>query len=209
MYVYTLQDQRIPLKSAPNLTNTKCAQPPCISNELHLNLVSASEFLQSFNRGIKPILGDGNCLFRAFSQLTFGTEDYHSHIRAVLVDFESTNSDIFQSYCTEDITNHLLRIKLQKTWGTHVELQAAACLLELPIYVCTQKSGSGQFYWEVFKPLKTKFTIPKNKIEKPCGIHHYEICHTMRMHYDIITARDGSMPFEPPHIQTEHIYMSV
>ena len=74
-------------------------------------LLSASTQLQSLDRGIVPILGDGNCLFRALSKLTYGSEEWHSFMRQTLIDFVSLNREVFQSYCTEDITDHLSKMK--------------------------------------------------------------------------------------------------
>ena len=72
-----------------------------------------------------------------------------------------------------------------------VELQAAASLLKLPIYVFTQKGGSGDYYWEIFKPMKDPLKLPDSTIEKPRGVDHYEICHTLGCRYDLITLTDG------------------
>lgn len=172
-------------------------------------LLSASTQLQSLDRGIVPILGDGNCLFRALSKLTYGSEEWHSFMRQTLVEFVSLNHEVFQSYCTEDITDHLSKTKHDRRWGTHVELQAAASLLKLPIYVFTQKSGSGDYYWEIFKPMKEPLKLPDSAIEKPQGVDHYEICHTLGCHYDIIILGDGLRPIEPPFIETQHSYLNI
>ena len=123
-----------------------------VSHHLHFTLVSASVFLKSFRRGIAPILGDGNCLFRAMSKLTYYSEDWHSLVRSILVEFISLNKDVFKELCSEDINDHIRNLKHLTTWGTHVEIKAASYLLNIPIYVCTQKDGNDEFYWEVFKP---------------------------------------------------------
>ena len=99
--------------------------PQSVRKDLHSKLLSASTYLKSFDRGIVPILGDGNCLFRALSKLTYGEEEWHSFMRALLVEFVSQNREIFQSYCTGDITHHLSKMKHERSWGIHVELQAA------------------------------------------------------------------------------------
>ncbi len=57
---------------------------------LHLQVLLESEFLQKFDRGIKAV---GKCLFRAFSKLLFGTEDWHAQIRQYLVQLVSLNPD--------------------------------------------------------------------------------------------------------------------
>ena len=133
-------------------------------------------------------------------------------MRALLVEFVSLNREIFQAYCEEDITDHLSKMKHERSWGTHVELQAAASLLQLPIYVFTQKNGSDDYYWEVFKPIRNGQTVlkfPESDTENPRAVHHYEICHNMRCHYDIMTLSDGLRPIEPPYIQTQHIYSEI
>ena len=72
-----------------------------------------------------------------------------------MVEFESLNSSLTQFYCDDNIYDHISRVKYLTTWGTHVELVAAAFLLQIPIYVCTQKCGNGEYYWELFKPIET------------------------------------------------------
>ena len=100
-------------------------------------------------------------------------------------------------------------MKHERTWGTQLELQAAASLLKLPIYVFTQKDGSGDYYWEIFKPINSPLRSPDTTIEKPLGVHHYELCHTQGCHYDLIVQGDGRWPIEPPFIKTQHIYLDI
>lgn len=154
----------------------------------------------TFRRGIRPVLGDGNCLFRALSSLTYGQEEWHSLIRRVIVEFITLNSKVFKEYCEGDIVQHINQLKHQTSWGSHVELIAAAHLLNLPIYVCTTKDGSNEHYWEIFKHRGSldKFKFPESKLVKPAGVWHYELCHTMHCHYDIIVLEDGTIPNNPP-----------
>lgn len=165
--------------------------------------------LKKYNRGIAPILGDGNCLFRALSKLTFWTEDWHALVRSLLMEFVSLNQVVFQEYCSEDIAQHILKMKHIRTWGGHVELQAASFLLKLPIYVLTQRDGNDAFYWEVFRPRQIELVFPETEISKPPGVHHYELCHSMRCHYDVITLSDGTAPVDPPSLEQQHSYMKL
>ena len=65
-------------------------------------------------------------------------------------------------------------MKYDGTWGAHVELQAAALLFKLPIYMLTQKGGSGDYYWEIFKPMKDPLELPDSTIESlKVPIDHY------------------------------------
>jgi hypothetical protein len=175
---------------------------------MHSKLLTASLFLQTHGRGIIPILGDGNCLFRALSKLAYGEEDHHVLIRRVTAEFISSNSSVFQQYCTENITEHVNRVKRLTVWGSHVELQAAACLLDLPIYVCTQKDGNKSFFWEVFKPLQEELIFPESRLIKPAGVWHFELCHTSNCHYDIITEGDD-VPRNPPLLQRSVVHMDI
>ena len=165
----------------------------------------------SFNRGIITVLGDGNCLFRALSRLLFDSEEWHALVRQQIVEFESLNSALMQPYCDVNIADHISRVKYLTKWGTHIELVAAASILRLPIYVCTQKCGNGQYYWEVFKPIQRSYLrfSESLSLQKPVGIDHFEICHTMRCHYDIITMSDGLRPVNPPTIQQEHHHINL
>ena len=182
-----------------------------IPEDLHTQLLTASKFLMSFNRGIIPVLGDGNCLFRALSRLLFDSEDWHAFVRQQLVEFESLNSSLMQSYCDGNVSNHIAKVKYLTIWGTHVELVAAASLLKMTIYVCTQKCGNGEYYWEIFKPIENSHLRFSESLtlNKPVGIDHFEICHTMRCHYDIITMSDGLRPINPPKIQLQHHHISL
>ena len=66
-------------------------------------------------------------------------------------------------------------------------------------YMCShKKNGSGDYYWEIFKPMKEPLKLPKSAVEKPRGVDHYEICHTLGCHYDIITQADGLGLWNPP-----------
>ena len=75
-------------------------------------------------------------------------------------------------------------------------------------YVFTQKYGSGDYYWEIFKPMKEPLKLPELAVEKPRGVDHYEICHTLGCHYDIIQA-DGLGSVEHPYIETKHSYFKI
>ena len=58
------------------------------------------------------------------------------------------------------------------------------------------KHGSGDYYWEIFRPMKDPLKLPYSAIEKPRGADHYEICYTLGCHYDLITDSDKVMDFD-------------
>ena len=48
--------------------------------------MSCSDWLKEENREIVKIVGDGNCLYRCFSYIEYGTEDRHQDIRKLISD---------------------------------------------------------------------------------------------------------------------------
>ena len=53
------------------------------------------------------------------------------------------NRDLFRKYCKErPLEEHVAHMKYGTTWGTDIDIHAAASYLQLPIYVCTQRSQS-------------------------------------------------------------------
>ena len=106
-------------------------------------------------------VGDGNCLFRAFSHILTGSQDYHSQIREHIVTFMLDNVLLMESVIhnsipdvVEHITSHQMA-ELGK-WGTEVELAAMATILNCTIFVFS-KYGN-QTLWLKYKPLKTNTT---------------------------------------------------
>lgn len=143
-------------------------------------------------------MGDGNCLFRALSHIIFWDEDYHQQIRKLLMDFIILNRDTFCKYCKEcTLEEHVAHIKYDTIWGTDIEIRAAASYLQRPIYVCTQRSQSLEYYWDCFAPLATRMPTSGDYFEniyhsRPLP-SHLELCHSNRCHYDVVKMSDGNM----------------
>ena len=159
-----------------------------------------NQFLARYGRKLHPILRDGNCFFRALSFLVFDTEENHAIIRNALVEFASLNPNVFKKYCTAaSFEDHIRTMKYLTIFATQLEIYVAASYFQRPFYVCTQKSGTLQYYWELFSPLPPN-TLVKERIYQ-LGLSplrcHFEICHVKRCHYDIIKLRDGSIPSIP------------
>ena len=76
------------------------------------------------------------------------------------------------------LQEHAARMKYETIWGTDLEIRAAASYLQLPIYVCTQRSQTLEYYWECFNVL----TQPKehyfSDIPQTKSLGHLEICHS-------------------------------
>ena len=89
---------------------------------------------------------------------------------------------------------------------------AAASYLQLPIFVCTQKSKSLEYYWDCFFPLITK--VPTN------GDHFTNMSDLSpiilrfataigRCHYDVITKIDGNVATSAPTIDVTVDYLNL
>jgi hypothetical protein len=57
-----------------------------------------NRYLATFGLQRNPIVGDGNCLFRAISFSLFGHEDNHLQLRNMAVETLRGNIDIFRDY---------------------------------------------------------------------------------------------------------------
>ena len=117
-----------------NFLERKLAEPTCQTAPIR--------FLLSIGRKIHSTLGDGNCLFRSFSKELFSIETHHLKIRTLLTDVIKWNVNVFNCYLTppltgKSITEHVRKMQMEYTWGTHVEIYAMASVLHIPIRLYT------------------------------------------------------------------------
>ena len=170
---------------------------------------SAKQFLAIHCRCIKRVLPDGNCLFWALSQQLNGFEELHQTLRELLVKFISCNLDSFRCSVTSGtIESRLESMQRNAQWGTQVEIQAAASLFQVPIYVATNSLVQGVYKWTVFKPQD------KSSLMGPDNIHtllpsltikpRLELCHISNTHYDSIIPMKGESLPPPPLDGTEY-----
>ena len=111
-------------------------------------------FLRQTNRKVDKVLGDGNCLFRAFAKQTTGRSEDHACLRNLLIKFEEMNPDIFRPLVSTidpptTFENHL---KQNSVWGTTIEIFAAATMFGVDVYEATDSLGAPR--WMVFRPRK-------------------------------------------------------
>jgi len=120
-----------------------------------------------------------------------GCEDQHEKIRHNIVEFVESHKDVFRKFlmspCMED---HIESMKKCGTWATQLEVSAAATLFQIPIYVCTQRSGSPTYYWELYQP-----QVPENK---SAILSHIELAHVSRCHCELINMISGGQPVVVP-----------
>ena len=176
---------------------------------------NASAFLATYDRMIHPIKGDGNCLFRALSYLILGTEDCHQQVRLTLINYTTHNREVFTNFCSPLCTleEHTARMRYETVWGTDLEIKVAASYFQLPIYVCTQRSGTLTYYWECFQPVLSNNlqSLAQPYFETPLinALDHLELCHSDRCHYDTVLMSDGFRPVHPPNLENSVTHMDL
>lgn len=157
---------------------------------------NSTSFLTYHGRKIDQVLGDGNCLFRALAKQLTGDSDKHGILRDKLCEFITVNSELLEGWVTAGVTleEHLASVTKPNTWGTQLELKAAATLFNLDIYVATNSLlTSGYYIWTMISPLKPVSSCCF--LDKEWLIHFnsqrkswLEICHQNGCHYDCINS---------------------
>lgn len=87
---------------------------------------------------MREIDGDGNCLFRSFSDQFHGVETRHKDFRFLAVNYMRINPDNFKPFIDEDeITwdEYLATMSKDSEWGDHFELQALSQHFKINIVI--------------------------------------------------------------------------
>ena len=106
-----------------------------------------------------PVIGDGNCLFRAFSLLLTGSQASHQHIREFIAFFMFTNQQLFSSLTGGSALKYLTDSGMLQTgvWGTELEIVAFATILNCRVYVFSKHGASSQ--WVPYDAMSGKYGI--------------------------------------------------
>ncbi|KAK3711802.1 hypothetical protein RRG08_037006 [Elysia crispata] len=164
---------RLPLSKTLNLARSRPApllrhREPCLVHEIG---------------------GDGNCLFRCLSLVITGSESFHNLVRQRIVSHISENCKAFSALLPESPRNgnahadacaHYLstsKMATGATWGSDVEILAAAHLLHTRIFVYTMHGSAWQWVEHGME-----LTEPGRK---PCKESIY-LMHTGLVHYDLV-----------------------
>ena len=118
----------------------------------------AIDSLSARDRKVKPISGDGNCLFRALAFVLYGSEMCHEKVHELLVQFVSQNQDSFRPYIG-DFERYLSHMRCTRVWGTAVEILATASLLQIPVFTLIPSVNT--YKWFHYNPLRgDRLTFP-------------------------------------------------
>ena len=170
------------------------------------------EHLTPLRRCIALITPDGNCMFRAVSKELLGTDRHHYQVRTLVVEFIAANpkgySPIIANYHSLSLKEHILRMKVDRVWGTAVELQAMASLYQVPIKVLSHYTKAPNFRWNSYTPQTDleKFEQPlypslvhgRAPSEYHVELYYHEGCHFDRIAHQIPGKSSVSLP--NPHI---------
>lgn len=173
-------------------------------------LNNAITLLATMDRVVKPIIGDGNCLFRALAYVLYGEEMFHDKMRELLANFISRNRTDMQPYIDGDIRDYVAKVKLTRVWGTAVELLAAASLFEIPVFTFIPREGG--YHWLCYKPLTSNNLVYPTEESRPWRLNHMdhvELLNTYGCHYDCIMANDGGYLHDRPPLNNNVDFVSV
>lgn len=143
-------------------------------------------FLGSTGRQIDSIRGDGNCFFRALSKVIYGSQLFHNDVRQAVVDVIAKYPKRFEAFTDGNISDHIRKMREDKTWATQTEIYAAATLLNRDIYILSADQTGEMYRWLLFKP---QFKYNASATGCKCYI---TLCHTHGNHYDRIAACESS-----------------
>ena len=84
---------------------------------------------------------------------------------------------------------------------------ATASLLQIPIYIATQRSQTVVYYWEMYHPQSCNST--QHCSLKEHGLRHIELAHVQRCHYETVKMNDGSQPKHPPQLNSPSYHLDL
>ena len=125
------------------------------------------------------ILGDGNCLFRAFSYVITGRQTYHMKVREQIINHMRDIETLLLPHMNTSLKGYLAKTKMagNGVWGTDVEILTAASLLSADIFVYTKFGGA--YKWQRF----SRTMLDGKRPEGDCSIY---LNHTNGNHYDVV-----------------------
>ena len=158
-------------------------------------------------------MGDGNCFFRALSVQLTGKDTLHKRIRSLiaqaLITFGKMYEYLWDSSDEEPtFESHAKNMKRLLTWASQVEIQAAADLFNVEVYVCSPHPGTENYEWLKFRPKNNPVIFERldQSIEPVVKLltfphterDHIELAHT-GCHCDSISRRIGEVKTAQAH----------
>ena len=127
----------------------------------------------------KVMLGDGNCLFRSFSYVLTGSQEYHLDVRTLICHHMTTISDLVEQHThPHSVQQYIAQSKMNNNnvWGTHIEILTFANLCESNVYVFNVQTQ----HWDIFTP---NFRLRGMNV----STQSVYLLHPLA-HYDVVTS---------------------
>lgn len=121
-------------------------------------------------------LGDGNCMFRAFSYVLTGSQGQFAETRSAIVGHMLHNDSLCMSSTYmglgdtyRNVSHYINSTQMNRnaTWGTTVEILALAHLLRVAIYVYSVTSNT----WQQHCPSHLNPSLHVYESNSDCGIY--------------------------------------
>ena len=119
------------------------------------------------------------------------------------------------SYYEKPLQKEMTFAKFQNIlspWGSHIELQAAASLFEMPVFISTTGLGSQSeqgYKWTCYNPFPPeKLMFPQERPKTLDLLSHIELCHTGGCHFDCVLNKDLNFSLIQPKLHVQHIYLN-
>ena len=144
--------------------------------------IKFQKIMDNNNFLIKKVVGDGNCMFRAFSDQIYGSEKYHNVLREKCMDYLVVQKRFFEQFIEGDFDSYINEKRKNGIWGDDIELEALSEIYNRPIEIY---SGSE-------KPLRCFHEDKKlylNNTNKGIVITPIRLSYHGRKHYNSIVPK--------------------
>lgn len=124
---------------------------------------------------VEPMGGDGNCLFRAVADQTYGSQELHAVTRAAAADYMRLESAFFRGFVADDDggwESYLTAIRAPGTWGDDPEIQALCEIYGRPAEIWAYDSRQGAQQLRVFNGASQQAGAPADT-RTPIRLSYY------------------------------------
>ena len=112
-------------------------------------------YLRTHGRRLDRAQPDGNCLFWSLSKQLFNSEIHHSISLRITLAEHASHPEVYNGWTIEGLSlkEHILKMKEPGTWGSQLEIAAAATLFQKTIYIASDSLIPNECRWTAFPPL--------------------------------------------------------
>ena len=108
----------------------------------------------------------------------------------------------------DSFDKHLQRMQQRGRWATHLEIFTAASLLQIPMYIDTQRSKTMVYYWELYNPQSCS-SAPCCYLKEHCLLRRIELAHVQSCHYETVNMNDRTQAKHPPRLETSTYHTGI